>query len=122
MTAKSGAVLVPLAPTIRVRNRVLTPSMAGPFTPIPRAISVSILEYCGILRNGNSSTNDETSVERSNKRQKIDYRLEAGRHRSSMMWYIRLYGIMICQHIDAWYVVRQDQLQPLKTTLFGTAA
>ena len=63
-----------------------------------------------------------TSVERSNKRQKIDYRLEAGRHRSRMMWYIRLYGIMICQHIDAWYAVRQDQLQSLKTTLFLTAA
>ena len=44
-----------------------------------------------------------TSVERSNKREKVDYHLEAGRHRSTKMWYIRLYGIMICQHIDAWY-------------------
>ncbi len=63
-----------------------------------------------------------TSVERSNKRQKIDYHLEAGRHRSIMMWYMRLYGIMICQHIDAWYAVRQDQLAPLKTRLLGSAA
>ncbi|MCL9797497.1 hypothetical protein MXD58_024920, partial [Frankia sp. AgKG'84/4] len=33
-----------------------------------------------------------TSVERSNKREKIDYALEAGSHRSTMMWYIRIYG------------------------------
>lgn len=43
-----------------------------------------------------------TSVERSNKREKVDYRLETGRHRSTKMWYIRTYGIMMCQHIDAW--------------------
>jgi len=35
-----------------------------------------------------------TSVERSNKREKIDYKLESGRHRSSKMWYCRLY----CHH------------------------
>lgn len=44
-----------------------------------------------------------SSVERSNKREKIDYHLESGRHRSTMMWYIRIYGIMMCQHIDAWF-------------------
>ena len=43
-----------------------------------------------------------TSVERSNKREKQDYKLEDGRHRSSKMWYCRLYGIMMCQHLDAW--------------------
>ena len=43
-----------------------------------------------------------TSVERSNKREKEDYRLEDGRHRSTRMWYCRLYGIMMCQHLDAW--------------------
>jgi hypothetical protein len=42
-------------------------------------------------------------VERSNKREKIDYKLEAGRHRSTKMWQIRLFGIMMCQHLDAWY-------------------
>jgi hypothetical protein len=36
-----------------------------------------------------------TSIERSNKRKKIDYKLESGRHRSTMMWYMRLHGIMI---------------------------
>lgn len=45
-----------------------------------------------------------TSVERSNKREKVDYHLAAGRHRSTKMHSIRLYGIMMCQHIDAWYV------------------
>lgn len=32
-----------------------------------------------------------TSIERSNKREKVDYHLEAGRHRSTKMWYIRVY-------------------------------
>ena len=43
-----------------------------------------------------------TSVERSNKREKEDYKLEYGRHRSTKMWYCRLYGIMMLQHLDAW--------------------
>lgn len=43
-----------------------------------------------------------TSVERSNKREKQDYKLEDGKHRSTKMWYCRLYGIMMCQHLDAW--------------------
>jgi hypothetical protein len=51
-----------------------------------------------------------TSVERSNKREKIDYHLEAGRHRSSKKWYIRLYAIMMCQHIDAWYSSQKETL------------
>ena len=44
-----------------------------------------------------------SSVERSNKREKIDYRLEDGSHRSTKMWTVRTYAIMMCQHIDAWY-------------------
>lgn len=52
-----------------------------------------------------------TSIERSNKREKIDYHLEAGRHRSTKMWYIRVYCIMMCQHIDAWYSVKKDTLK-----------
>ena len=46
--------------------------------------------------------NKRTSVERSNKREKIDYKLESGRHRSTKMWYCRLYAIMMLQHLDAW--------------------
>lgn len=43
-----------------------------------------------------------TSSERCNKREKDDFLLENGRHRSSKMWYCRLYCIMMCQHLDAW--------------------
>lgn len=46
--------------------------------------------------------NARTSAERSNKREKIDFLLENGRHRSSKMWYCRLYNIMMLQHLDAW--------------------
>jgi len=52
-----------------------------------------------------------TSVERSNKRQKIDYKLEGGRHRSSKMWYCRLYGIMMLQHLDAWEMSSTEAFQ-----------
>lgn len=57
-----------------------------------------------------------TSIERSNKREKIDYKLESGRHRSTKMWYIRTYGIMICQHLDAWYLSQKEEWDLLKTT------
>src|SRR5690606_9208648 len=63
-----------------------------------------------------------TTTERSNKREKIDYHLEAGRHRSTMMWYIRLYAIMMFQHIDAWYAHRETELQHLNTLIFPLAA
>lgn len=46
--------------------------------------------------------NARTSAERVNKRQKKDYKLENGNHRSSKMWYCRLFCIMMCQHLDAW--------------------
>ncbi len=46
--------------------------------------------------------NKRTSSERCNKREKIDYQLESGRHHSTKMWYCRLYCIMMCQHLDAW--------------------
>ncbi len=54
--------------------------------------------------------NRRTSVERSNKREKVDYHLEIGRHRSTMMWYIRTYSIMMCQHIDAWHSDQNETL------------
>ena len=63
-----------------------------------------------------------TSVERSNKREKVDYKLETGRHRSTKMWYMRLYGIMICQHVDAWYAVQQESLSELKTVIYPAVA
>ena len=63
-----------------------------------------------------------TSIERSNKREKIDYWLESGRHRSTKMWYIRIYGIMICQHMDAWYSHQLKCLPNLKTLIFPQTA
>lgn len=58
-----------------------------------------------------------TSVERSNKREKQDYKLEGGKHRSSKMWYCRLYGIMMLQHLDAWEMPSVETFQELITKL-----
>lgn len=55
-----------------------------------------------------------SSIERSNKREKVDYKLESGRHRSTMMWYIRIYAIMICQHMDAWYLHQEEELAKVR--------
>jgi len=63
-----------------------------------------------------------TSIERSNKREKIDYKLESGRHRSTKMWYIRIYGIMICQHMDAWYAHHHEVMPNLKQLIFPKTA
>ena len=57
--------------------------------------------------------NARTSAERCNKREKIDYKLEDGRYRSSMMWYCRLFSIMMCQHLDAWTLPKTSQLKDL---------
>lgn len=46
--------------------------------------------------------NARTSAERFNKREKLDFKLEDGRHRSTKMWYCRLYHILMLQHLDAW--------------------
>ena len=54
-----------------------------------------------------------TSVERSNKREKIDFKLEDGRHRSSKMWYCRLYHILMLQHLDAWDLPEKSTLRKL---------
>ena len=63
-----------------------------------------------------------TSIERSNKREKIDYKLESGRHRSTKMWYVRIYGIMICQHMDAWYSHRKETLADFKMLILPQTA
>ncbi len=57
-----------------------------------------------------------TTCERNNKRAKEDYHLEAAKHRSTMMWTIRIYGIAMCQHIDAWY---QENNLELKSKLLS---
>ena len=60
-----------------------------------------------------------TSVERSNKREKEDYKLEDGRHRSTKMWYCRLYGIMMLQHLDAW---EMPSIEAFQESLLGLTA
>ena len=57
--------------------------------------------------------NARTSAERCNKREKMDYKLEDGRYRSSMMWYCRLFAIMMCQHLDAWGLPKSSLLKEL---------
>lgn len=57
--------------------------------------------------------NARTSSERCNKREKNDFLLESGRHRSSRDWYCRLYCIMMCQHLDAWDLPYESPLQKL---------
>lgn len=57
--------------------------------------------------------NARTSAERCNKREKLDYKLEDGRYRSSMMWYCRLFAIMMCQHLDAWTLPKSSRLKDL---------
>ena len=57
--------------------------------------------------------NARTSVERSNKREKIDFKLESGRHRSTKMWYCRLYHILMLQHLDAWDLPNESALRKL---------
>ena len=57
--------------------------------------------------------NARTSAERSNKREKIDLQLESGRHRSSKMWYCRLYHILMLQHLDTWDLPFESTLQKL---------
>lgn len=54
-----------------------------------------------------------TSSERCNKRQKIDYKLEDCRHRSSKMWHCRLFAFMMCQHLDAWTLPKSSRLKDL---------
>ena len=60
-----------------------------------------------------------TSAERSNKRVKEDYKLEDGRHRSTKMWYCRLYGIMMLQHLDAW---EMPSVKAFQESVFGCCA
>ncbi len=57
--------------------------------------------------------NARTSTERSNKREKLDFLLENGRHRSTKMWYCRLYHILMLQHLDTWNLPYESTLRQL---------
>ena len=45
------------------------------------------------------------------KREKLDFKLEDGRHRSTKMWYCRLYHILMLQHLDAWDLPPESTLK-----------
>ena len=47
------------------------------------------------------------------KREKLDFKLEDGRHRSTKMWYCRLYHILMLQHLDAWDLPPESPLEKL---------
>ena len=67
----------------------------------------------GRKMNHDGSEPSKARLERSNKREKIDFKLESGRHRSSKMWYCRLYHILMLQHLDAWDMPYESALQKL---------
>jgi len=48
--------------------------------------------------------NKRTASERCNKRLKLDYLLEAGKHHSSKLWYVRLYLILMLIHMTSWNI------------------
>lgn len=54
-----------------------------------------------------------TSAGRSNKCEKLDFKLEDGRHRFTKMWYCRLYHIKMLQHLDAWDLPYESPLRKL---------
>ena len=62
--------------------------------------------------------NARTSSERCNKRMKIDFALESGHHRSSKMWYCRLYATMMLQHLSAWQL---PSTRTLRSALLAAA-
>ena len=59
-----------------------------------------------------------TSSEGTNKRQKIDYKLESDRHRYTKMWYLRIYAIIMCQHIDVRYTHQKEGSMKMKRVIF----
>jgi len=90
---------------------VLTLLMADVFILTPRIIPACFHQFPVISLEWKNTYKRRTAAERCNKREKLDYSLEAGRHRSTKMWTLRIYGIMMCQHMDAWFKECDPQLQ-----------
>lgn len=61
-----------------------------------------------------------TGVERCIKRQKINYKLESSKGRSSRHWTIRVYLIAMCQHADAWLEEAKKEQLPSIDQWFDT--
>ena len=97
--------------SVTVKRKAVLPATADAIIPRPTATGDGT--HTGNL------IDRRTTVERSNKREKEDYKLEDGRHRSTKMWYCRLYGIMMLQHLDAWEMPSAEAFQK---SLLGFAA
>ena len=91
----------------------------GPYTSLPMTIQGLFNIPPRDSKAWEKEYDGRTSVERSNKREKEDYKLEDGRHRSTKMWYCRLYGIMMLQHLDAW---EMPSVEAFQKSLLGLTA
>ena len=76
-----------------------------------RTIPGYFLEFAETARSGAVRYSKRTCVERCNKRQKIDYKLEDSKGRSSRHWTMRTMLIAMCQHADAWLEVAKKNNQ-----------
>lgn len=118
-TARNGAARWRAAPRIHAKHLVRLPSMAGRIIRTVKIIFVCFRKPQGETDKWKAIYKRRSSIERSNKREKIDYHLESVNHRSTMMWYVRILGTMMCQHIDAWYAHREKELEFLKDQMFA---
>ena len=50
---------------------------------------------------------------KSSPKENFPIKLESGRHRSTKMWYCRLYHILMLQHLDAWDLPFESTLAKL---------
>ncbi len=91
---------------------------AGPYTFSPMITQDCLTYHQGTAKRGKKNMteglpwNTPTSM-------KKDYILEDDRHRSTKMWYRRLYGIMMLQHLDAWKTL---SIEVFQKSLLGFAA
>ena len=80
------------------------------FTQIPRGSKLWKKRYAR-----------HSASERSNKRKKIDYRLEDARVRSNRQWFMRVVLAAMCQHLDAWYEEAKVDLSSFIVSLIEAA-
>lgn len=95
---------------IPVRSPALPLNTDELFIRFTRIIFVCLLRLPERQRNGNSYINVELRLNVPKKEKKLITILNLVRHLSTKMWYIRIYAIMMCQHIDAWYSVQKETL------------
>ncbi len=88
-------------------------NMAELFLWLWKTIQEYLISHHETAKYGKKEYHARTSVERSNKREKIDFKLEDGRHRSTKMWYCHLYHILMLQHLDAWDLPKEFSIKKL---------